>query len=323
MTTPSRTPTLEASGPFVLEIPFETLSDSIPGAADGTAVQLGPSVGPFVFEIVDLGDVTVTRDTYGSDMSLVAKGRQDAVTIAGTIGVTGPGRWDGRELEAGLWGAYETGGVHASTCRVGQVNGEIIIDRGAIEEAIVALGRGPRDTSSLVSHLEPGEAARMAEIHRRAGFDGNGTEPVALRQEILESAARVLSSASRSDQRRARRLSSKGIVTAALAYAEQFHGRRPTILELCRATAVSERRLMYAFEEVVGVSPRRYLTLIALTHVNAHLVEASPGEALVGDIAMRHGFNHLGRFASDYRRIYGESPSETLTCGNRAGSVRL
>jgi AraC-like DNA-binding protein len=32
----------------------------------------------------------------------------------------------------------------------------------------------------------------------------------------------------------------------------------------------------------------------------------------VGDVAMRHGFTHLGRFSVEYRRRFGEAPSATL-----------
>jgi AraC family ethanolamine operon transcriptional activator len=32
----------------------------------------------------------------------------------------------------------------------------------------------------------------------------------------------------------------------------------------------------------------------------------------IGDIAMRWGFLHFGRFAEDYRRLFGERPSDTL-----------
>jgi len=33
---------------------------------------------------------------------------------------------------------------------------------------------------------------------------------------------------------------------------------------------------------------------------------------LVADVANRHGFWHMGQFAKDYRKTFGELPSETL-----------
>ena len=41
-------------------------------------------------------------------------------------------------------------------------------------------------------------------------------------------------------------------------------------------------------------------------------LEAAPPETGVTAIALKWGFVHLGRFAQDYRRRYGELPSETL-----------
>ena len=35
-------------------------------------------------------------------------------------------------------------------------------------------------------------------------------------------------------------------------------------------------------------------------------------------IAMTWGFNHLGRFATDYRDRFGETPSETYRRGRNA-----
>ena len=42
------------------------------------------------------------------------------------------------------------------------------------------------------------------------------------------------------------------------------------------------------------------------------LVLARDRPARVTDIAMDHGFVHLGRFAEQYRRFFGETPSQTL-----------
>jgi AraC family ethanolamine operon transcriptional activator len=48
-----------------------------------------------------------------------------------------------------------------------------------------------------------------------------------------------------------------------------------------------------------------------LATVRHKLIKAGP-DTLVNDVANRWGFWHMGRFASDYRRQFGELPSETL-----------
>ena len=40
------------------------------------------------------------------------------------------------------------------------------------------------------------------------------------------------------------------------------------------------------------------------------MLETDPA-ATVTTVAMRFGFVHLGRFAAEYRRMFGEIPSET------------
>ncbi|MCW3634281.1 helix-turn-helix domain-containing protein, partial [Burkholderia cenocepacia] len=48
-------------------------------------------------------------------------------------------------------------------------------------------------------------------------------------------------------------------------------------------------------------------------HVREELLaDDTPGLASVTDIALKWGFAHLGRFAIEYKRVFGESPSATL-----------
>ena len=89
------------------------------------------------------------------------------------------------------------------------------------------------------------------------------------------------------------------------------------LADLCRALRLSRRTLQRAFTEVLGMGPARYLTLKRLTAVRAELRQSDPAAATVTDIALRYGFWELGRFARDYRRTFGESPSETLSKGTR------
>lgn len=86
----------------------------------------------------------------------------------------------------------------------------------------------------------------------------------------------------------------------------------PTVVDICMALGVSERTLQYAFRDYVGMSPVAYLRVCRLNRVRAELASADPAGATVTQVAMRFGFLHLGRFAGDYRRLFGVTPSETL-----------
>lgn len=86
-----------------------------------------------------------------------------------------------------------------------------------------------------------------------------------------------------------------------------------TASELARVAQVSERWLQECFRRQVGMSPMSYLREVRMERVRAELTEAEPTHTSVGDIAYRWGFNHLGRFAQQYRARFGELPSHTLT----------
>ena len=88
----------------------------------------------------------------------------------------------------------------------------------------------------------------------------------------------------------------------------------PTVMDLCRETEVSKRTLEYAFHEHFGVNPKAYINAIRLNSVHKQLRVAEPESLHVVDAANRLGFWHMGQFAADYRKIFGENPSITLGC---------
>lgn len=99
-------------------------------------------------------------------------------------------------------------------------------------------------------------------------------------------------------------------------------GRAPETIQigdLCRELHLSRRTLQRAFTETLGIGPARYLSHKRLIAVRAELRRADPAELRVTDAATKYGFWQLGRFARDYRQMFGERPSETL---NRSGSEK-
>lgn len=91
------------------------------------------------------------------------------------------------------------------------------------------------------------------------------------------------------------------------------------IADLCRALHLSRRTLHRAFAETLGMGPARYLTLKRLSAVRTELRRSDPAAIKVTDTAIKYGFWELGRFAREYRQMFGERPSETLSRGTRNG----
>jgi AraC-like DNA-binding protein len=91
------------------------------------------------------------------------------------------------------------------------------------------------------------------------------------------------------------------------------HPEKPwSTADLARATGVSARALQRSFERSDLPSPMVYLRRLRLRRVHAELAAGSPDSVTVTMVAGRWGFMHLGRFASQYRQLFGETPSETL-----------
>ena len=60
------------------------------------------------------------------------------------------------------------------------------------------------------------------------------------------------------------------------------------------------------------MSPKQYLLLRRMQLARWALRAASPEATTVTELATRYGFWQLGRFAVEYRALFGETPSATL-----------
>jgi AraC-like DNA-binding protein len=87
------------------------------------------------------------------------------------------------------------------------------------------------------------------------------------------------------------------------------------IPEISKLIGVSSRTLRSASQEILGVSPLQYLLLRRMHMVRLALRNANPADARVTEIATEYGFWESGRFAVQYRGLFGEMPSDTLRRG--------
>lgn len=102
-------------------------------------------------------------------------------------------------------------------------------------------------------------------------------------------------------------------VRRAIAYLEDAAADDIRIGDVAAAARLSPRALQEAFRKHLDTTPMAYLKSIRLAHAHADLRGASAEEgATVAAVAHRWGFGNLGRFAAEYRREFGRSPSEVL-----------
>ena len=100
-----------------------------------------------------------------------------------------------------------------------------------------------------------------------------------------------------------------------LLKAKQFildHAHEDVCLEnLECAAGVSRFTLYESFKKYYGLSPMSFLKRHRLEGVRRVLLEGH-SNLNVSAIAMEWGFNHLGRFSADYKKMFGEAPSQTV-----------
>ena len=96
------------------------------------------------------------------------------------------------------------------------------------------------------------------------------------------------------------------------AYIRSNLGEQISLADLVTVSDTSASSLLRAFRIHCGITPMKYVKQIRLESAQRALLAAKTGTTTVTTVAMDHGFFQLGRFAADYRRVFGELPSETL-----------
>jgi AraC-like DNA-binding protein len=81
--------------------------------------------------------------------------------------------------------------------------------------------------------------------------------------------------------------------------------------ELCTRIGVAGRTLRLCCQEHLGMGPKHFL-LLRRMHLARRALREANADATVTDIATEFGFWELGRFAVEYKALFGEAPSDTL-----------
>ncbi len=134
---------------------------------------------------------------------------------------------------------------------------------------------------------------------------------ICLEEEILSVLISALFSRQSSDDEYT--LLQKDIIWEKLeSYIEANKTRPIKISELSKSVVLNERTLYRIFHKRFGITPKTYLNRLRLNGVRADLKGSSTRKVKITDIANRWGYWHMGQFASDFKQLFGELPSETL-----------
>ena len=183
---------------------------------------------------------------------------------------------------------------------------ELDVDFGRFRNVETVLEIDPTGASDLRHHL--------LRIHRTTSAETSAIGPEWIRNELeYEIPARLLRLFATNSRQVSSPIDGFKVRAAQRArdYMENHAAEPPTIQQVSRTAGVSWRSLNYAFQELFGVTPKQYLQATRLDGARKELCRNEP-KSTVTDIANRWGFWHMGQFAADYKRQFGELPSETV-----------
>jgi AraC-like DNA-binding protein len=96
------------------------------------------------------------------------------------------------------------------------------------------------------------------------------------------------------------------------------HLHEPIYLDdLCAELNLTRRGVENLFRDLLGIAPLTYFRRKRLNEVRHTLLQSEPGSGAVKFAARGWGFLHQGHFAREYRSLFGESPSQTLSLHTR------
>ena len=86
--------------------------------------------------------------------------------------------------------------------------------------------------------------------------------------------------------------------------------------KLCQLTNKSVRTIERTFKQVFNLTVREYHSSYRLSLVRQTLIHDK--NISISNVALRYGYFHLSRFSSNYKKLFGELPSQTLRETNLA-----
>jgi AraC family ethanolamine operon transcriptional activator len=84
------------------------------------------------------------------------------------------------------------------------------------------------------------------------------------------------------------------------------------IADLVEDLQVSKRTIQHGFKHYLGFTPKEYQQYIRLNGIRDTILNVKDPHITLSEIAARYNYFHLGHFSTEYKKFFGESPSETL-----------
>lgn len=109
-----------------------------------------------------------------------------------------------------------------------------------------------------------------------------------------------------------RRDSTPVLLRRAMSFIDDNAHRDISVSDIAGAIYITPRALQYMFKKHRDCTPTDYLRTVRLHYAHMELRRSHRLRTTVGQVGLRWGFGHAGRFAVYHRQTYGESPHDTL-----------
>jgi AraC-like DNA-binding protein len=273
-----------------------------------------------------LGDVAICYCEYATAVNLQFSG---TTTVRQLVCLTGAGRsaagdWRS-EVSAQNWSAVVPDSVPVDFRFSGDYRQLVVrIDRGRLDRTFSALWGAPHSGSRFTPRSDP-RSTQMLALRRAIEFAvaeleiaGRDTSPVALAelQDLIVTCFLHSHHVDLVDQPRDALLPSRPQMLRLEDYLREHWNEPITVERLAAIADVGARSIFRYFKQAHGATPLDYMKTMRLQEARRGLQNPLQ-DTSVSSEALRCGFNNLGHFAKDYRRKFGERPSETLLKARR------
>ena len=279
-------------------------------------VQLTPAPLGAWYRIVPLPDLTIHWYRCNAALHVREYHKRDLVYLAIPLSADNPFRWRGIDLNADQALLYHPGQEH-----------DYILPRNV---RFMGISLGRRLFRRMGWNLDEAPLLRMDQRNvARLAAEANRVTQSVLRNDVSKESLEVMQErlALHLEKLLAPALNDRGAASvspsesprlyelACAARQEMLSGgltKKLDVDQLAATVATSTRTLYRAFRHCYGVGPYEYHTLLRFQAFRRMARMEGFRRGIVTDMALEYGFSHLGRFASAYRRHYGELPRDSI-----------
>jgi AraC family transcriptional regulator, ethanolamine operon transcriptional activator len=278
-----------------------------------TAVQLGPGTLELDEIAIDLDPVRLRRIICNVGVSNVIHARERELVVAYLSPRCAPARlngelWLNRRL-AVIFGPADFSVPQASVLSLLKIDARRV---PVLEERLIGSRPWGDDWFSMVDASDCTALRLQARIEECVAAPPRAVNPTSTSgHQLVPLIVRAAEIAARPENRKRKQPHRQAMVAAAETYMWSHIYDDICLQEICRGINCGARTLINYFHSLYGMGPIRYLKILRLNRVREAL-RARTRSVTIFNVAADYGFWHMGHFSTQYRALFGETPSQTL-----------